>query len=159
MPTSWYIRLCCPCCLLSLTRELQELLTQINDILRADYTIRREMLIKRVDVTLQSFLWSHRAEVSIGLRALDQRACSRLSMLSYHVACRDVREKSCPRFHTGGEGSHPPQLRYVQRMLSWPGLSWLRYFHNVLQINPRTVCAIPASKRCSLEPSQTEEGE
>ncbi|RYG49295.1 DUF2465 domain-containing protein [archaeon] len=42
---------------------LQEMLTEINNILRDDYTVRREMLIKRLDVTVQSFLWSPRAEV------------------------------------------------------------------------------------------------
>ena len=40
---------------------LQAVLTSINDSLRADYALRRSMLLQRLDVTVQSFLWSARA--------------------------------------------------------------------------------------------------
>ena len=34
-------------------------------MLAADYTVRREMLLKRLDVTVQSFLWSAKAQVRV----------------------------------------------------------------------------------------------
>ncbi len=36
----------------------------INQALTQEYTCRREMLLKRLDVTIQSFKWSDRAKVS-----------------------------------------------------------------------------------------------
>ena len=36
----------------------------INDALRQEYRVRREMVLKRLDVTIQSFRWSDRAKVS-----------------------------------------------------------------------------------------------
>lgn len=39
----------------------QDKLADIHGVLRDDYATRREMLIKRLDVTVQSFLWSKRA--------------------------------------------------------------------------------------------------
>lgn len=44
------------------TPELLKILTEINNALRDDYAIRRSMLMTRLDVTIQSFLWSHKAE-------------------------------------------------------------------------------------------------
>lgn len=35
----------------------------VNSALKQDYSTRREMLIKRFDVTVQSFRWSERAKV------------------------------------------------------------------------------------------------
>ena len=36
---------------------------RINVILSEEYTTRREMLLKRIDVTIQSFMWSEKAKV------------------------------------------------------------------------------------------------
>lgn len=44
------------------TPELLATLGEINAVLAQDYTLRREMLLQRVDVTVQSFLWSFKAE-------------------------------------------------------------------------------------------------
>lgn len=44
---------------------LQERLEKINDALRSEYECRRRMLMKRLDVTVQSFGWSDRAKVSL----------------------------------------------------------------------------------------------
>lgn len=38
-------------------------LEKINDALRQEYTIRRRMLLKRADVTVQSFTWSGKMKV------------------------------------------------------------------------------------------------
>ena len=35
----------------------------INLVLTEEYKIRREMLLKRLDVTIQSFMWSDKAKV------------------------------------------------------------------------------------------------
>lgn len=40
-----------------------EQIMKINDILVREYTTRREMILKRLDVTIQSFLWSEAAKV------------------------------------------------------------------------------------------------
>ncbi|NXP70894.1 FA98B protein, partial [Ramphastos sulfuratus] len=40
-----------------------DLLEKINDALRSEYECRRRMLVKRLDVTVQSFGWSDRAKV------------------------------------------------------------------------------------------------
>lgn len=45
------------------TPELLSALEEVNAALRADYALRREVLIKRLDVTVESFLWSAKAEV------------------------------------------------------------------------------------------------
>lgn len=42
-------------------------LAEVQGALRAEYTLRRRMLIERVQVTLQSFLWSPRLEQQVGL--------------------------------------------------------------------------------------------
>lgn len=44
---------------------LQERLEKINDALRSEYECRRRMLMKRLDVTVQSFGWSDRAKVNL----------------------------------------------------------------------------------------------
>lgn len=49
----------------SLDVEKWNKLEEINDVLSADYECRRRMLIKRLDVTVQSFSWSDRAKVKI----------------------------------------------------------------------------------------------
>lgn len=44
-------------------------LAQLGDVdaaLRSEYALRRRMLIERVNVTLQSFLWSPRLEQKVG---------------------------------------------------------------------------------------------
>lgn len=40
-----------------------ESVSMINSALKQDYSTRRDMLIKRFDVTVQSFQWSDRAKV------------------------------------------------------------------------------------------------
>ena len=42
--------------------DVLSLLSAINDHLRSDYALRREMLLQRLDVTVQSFLWSVKAQ-------------------------------------------------------------------------------------------------
>lgn len=44
---------------------LQEKIEAINQTLMNDYDVRRKMLLKRLDVTVQSFGWSDRAKVSL----------------------------------------------------------------------------------------------
>lgn len=44
---------------------LQERLEKINDALCSEYECRRRMLMKRLDVTVQSFGWSDRAKVNL----------------------------------------------------------------------------------------------
>jgi len=40
-------------------------LSDINEVLKQEYQFRREMLIKRLDVTIQSLLWSDRLKVRL----------------------------------------------------------------------------------------------
>jgi hypothetical protein len=40
-----------------------EQIMKINDSLVREYTTRREMILKRLDVTVQSFMWSEAAKV------------------------------------------------------------------------------------------------
>lgn len=47
-----------------LSQEQWATLDKINEALTKEYTVRREMLLTRCDVTLQSFRWSERAKVS-----------------------------------------------------------------------------------------------
>lgn len=49
------------------TRQQMAKLAEVQGALRAEYTLRRRMLIERVQVTLQSFLWSPRLEQQVGL--------------------------------------------------------------------------------------------
>lgn len=44
------------------TAPVLAMLTPLNQLLREDYATRRAMLLKRLDVTVQSFLWSARAQ-------------------------------------------------------------------------------------------------
>ena len=37
-------------------------MASLNETLAADYAVRREMLLKRLDVTVESFLWSAKAQ-------------------------------------------------------------------------------------------------
>ena len=41
-------------------------LSEVDTALRAEYALRRRMLIERVKVTLQSFMWSPRLEAKVG---------------------------------------------------------------------------------------------
>jgi hypothetical protein len=43
------------------TPESLASLREINELLQSDYALRRQMLLQRLDVTVQSFLWSPRA--------------------------------------------------------------------------------------------------
>ncbi|XP_039992580.1 protein FAM98B [Xiphias gladius] len=49
----------------SLSSEQWEKLHSINTVLSSEYECRRRMLIKRLDVTVQSFGWSDRAKVKV----------------------------------------------------------------------------------------------
>ena len=41
---------------------------KLNTILYADYRTRRELLLKRLDVTIQSFKWADRLKVNEAMR-------------------------------------------------------------------------------------------
>jgi hypothetical protein len=45
----------------NLTPKHMQLLEEINDMLKQDYVSRKTVLLKRLDVTLQTFLWSEKA--------------------------------------------------------------------------------------------------
>ena len=47
----------------SLTEEQWAQLDQINDELTKEYSVRRQMLLTRCDVTVQSFRWSDKVKV------------------------------------------------------------------------------------------------
>ncbi|KAB5562127.1 hypothetical protein PHYPO_G00014420 [Pangasianodon hypophthalmus] len=53
----------------SLNSEQWRQLEKINGVLLADYECRRRMLIKRLDVTVQSFSWSDRAKAKTDMMA------------------------------------------------------------------------------------------
>ena len=38
---------------------------KINEILSQEYSVRKEVLLKRIDLTVQSFMWSDQAKVRI----------------------------------------------------------------------------------------------
>lgn len=42
-----------------------EVVEYINQALRQEYETRRDMLLKRLDVTIQSFTWSDKAKVNV----------------------------------------------------------------------------------------------
>lgn len=69
-PATWFsplnLWLTCP------LESLQEKLHSINAVLSSEYECRRRMLIKRLDVTVQSFGWSDRAKVTPDQRRSDQ---------------------------------------------------------------------------------------
>lgn len=46
----------------ALSAEQRAVLDDINASLAEDFALRRRMLLKRVDVTLQSFLWAEKAQ-------------------------------------------------------------------------------------------------
>ena len=46
-----------------LTAQQLELLEEVNKMFRQDYTLRRQLLLKRIDVTMQSFFWSKSIQV------------------------------------------------------------------------------------------------
>lgn len=48
---------------------LQEKIEAINQALINDYDVRRKMLLKRLDVTVQSFGWSDRAKVPLNFHS------------------------------------------------------------------------------------------
>ncbi|KAG7224116.1 hypothetical protein INR49_019851 [Caranx melampygus] len=54
----------------SLTSEQWEKLHSINAVLSSEYECRRRMLIKRLDVTVQSFGWSDRAKSTVDMARL-----------------------------------------------------------------------------------------
>ena len=47
---------------MTLNPEQRAVLNDIGGALKEDFTLRRRMLLKRVDVTLQSFLWAEKAQ-------------------------------------------------------------------------------------------------
>ncbi len=46
-----------------LSADNRKTLEDINDALRQDYALRRRMMLERLDLTVQSFLWSDAAQV------------------------------------------------------------------------------------------------
>lgn len=67
-PRGSFLALCCshrpdpsPHSLLQLAQ-----LGEVDAALRSEYALRRRMLIERVKVTLQSFMWSPRLEAKVG---------------------------------------------------------------------------------------------
>ncbi len=56
--------------MLSLLLVFQEKVVAINQALVNEYEVRRKMLLKRLDVTVQSFGWSDRAKVCGNLESL-----------------------------------------------------------------------------------------
>lgn len=46
----------------TLSPQQQKVLGDINAVMEQDYSVRRQMLLKRLDVTVQSFLWEDRAQ-------------------------------------------------------------------------------------------------
>lgn len=47
---------------ISLKNDQKEMMEKIADAYHADFLLRRQMLIKRLDVTIQSFLWGEQAQ-------------------------------------------------------------------------------------------------
>ena len=55
-----------PCLLAQpLSQEQWATLDKVNEALTKDYTVRRQMLLTRCDVTVQSFRWCDRAKVYV----------------------------------------------------------------------------------------------
>lgn len=52
----------------------QEKIEAVNQALINEYEVRRKMLLKRLDVTVQSFGWSDRAKVGAAPSAVKQPA-------------------------------------------------------------------------------------
>lgn len=52
-----------------LSQEQWATLDKVNEALTKDYTVRRQMLLTRCDVTIQSFRWCDKAKASINYRA------------------------------------------------------------------------------------------
>ena len=50
----------------------------MNEAMAAEYRTRREMLLKRLDVTIQSFQWSDRAKVSFSHEVNSRMGCVHL---------------------------------------------------------------------------------
>ena len=42
----------------------QSQVEQVNDIFSREYHVRRRVLLKRIDLTIQSFLWNEKGKVS-----------------------------------------------------------------------------------------------
>lgn len=81
----------CPSALSPAPCEQLAKLTEVDGALRAEYALRRRMLIERVKVTLQSFMWSPRLEQTV-------RSVAALSAAA--------RAEAGPRA-AGGTGRHP----------------------------------------------------
>lgn len=41
---------------------------EVNEAMTQEYRVRREMLLKRLDVTIQSFMWGDKAKVGQSVR-------------------------------------------------------------------------------------------
>ncbi|XP_004346371.1 hypothetical protein CAOG_05698, partial [Capsaspora owczarzaki ATCC 30864] len=67
-----------------LTSEHHARLTRINQDLEQEYTLRRRMLLKRLDVTVQSFEWSTRAQSKLdALQSAFQTQRTKLSPVAH----------------------------------------------------------------------------
>ncbi|KAJ8608908.1 hypothetical protein CTAYLR_005263 [Chrysophaeum taylorii] len=81
--------------------EISPLLETINASLYKDFCTRRELLLKRCDVTIQSFLWGdkargHESEIETSIRALRRR----LSKTPVPFAVADAALMSRARAHS-----------------------------------------------------------
>lgn len=104
----------------SISAERWEELEKINTALSAEYECRRRMLIKRLDVTVQSFSWSDRAKVKIDQMAQayqPRRYClsveSSVSLAHLLAARRDV----CNMVKTSSGSSRQNTSCAVNRIL------------------------------------------
>ena len=112
-----------------------EKLRKIDTMLRRDYSIRREMLVRRLGVTLQSFLWSKRIKGTEKVRR-DLEARPLVSCMGIALDDGDVGDSALtvlgsffplspplpsitnPRTHSGGEprgsgAAHARRAQYV----------------------------------------------
>ena len=76
----------CPLLTQPLSVEQWSTLEQINDALTQEYSVRRQMLLTRCDVTVQSFRWSDRIKVSLmNIRVAYRTRC--ISDIVYIYIC------------------------------------------------------------------------
>lgn len=76
----------------TLSIEQQETMKQIEVHLFEDFTIRRKMLVKRLDVTIQSFLWGEQvqgkeSEIVAAIQAQRKRLQVEPNNYSVRIAC------------------------------------------------------------------------
>ena len=92
-----------------------EVMEEINKSLTQEYSTRRQMLLTRCDVTIQSFGWSEKVKVRPhplprhGHMTWDLdmcMGCSACVWVAWHVLCMYVHVKLCANNLTGLEPHH-----------------------------------------------------